>query len=171
VKIPAVTICSFEEAEYHLLARPIQYNAVLSINDVDMDPPRGLGAFQGPKCELHFDDVIVPKWGQPPDPIDAKQIVRFASGLTDRHRVLVHCAAGISRSTAASVAFPATRVSRNVRNADAIMRWLATVRPVARPNPLLVHMIDELLGWNSELSIACLRRFGAKTEPPWGAEL
>lgn len=166
MKLPSVTVCSYEEAEYYLGARPLEHDAVISINDVHLGPPPGLHRFPGLKCALAFDDVVEPKWGVPPSIDHATEIVDFAKRLRN-HRVLVHCAAGVSRSTAAAISIPATRMRPSPDNARSIMHWIATVRPVARPNPLLVSMIDELLGWDMTLSIACRHRFGAK-DPPWG---
>lgn len=166
MNLPPVTICSYEEAEYYLNARPLAHDAVISINDVDGGPPRGIDRFPGMKCVFAFDDVVEPKWGVPPDLDDAKAIVAFSKRLRN-HRVLIHCAAGVSRSTATAISIPATRLRPSQENARAIMSWLAVVRPVARPNPLLVNMIDHLLGWDCSLSVACRHRFGVK-EPPWG---
>lgn len=166
MKLPVVTVCSYEEAEFYLNTRPLVHDAVISINDIDDAPPRGFDRFSGPKRAFAFDDVSHPKWGVPPSIDDARELVGFVKRLRN-HRVLIHCAKGISRSTAAAISIPAARLRPSQENAHSIMSWIATVRPVARPNPLLVNMIDHLLGWDCSLSMARVHRFGEK-EPPWG---
>ena len=165
---PSVTVTSFEVAEQYLVREPQQFDSVLSINDLDQGskPPHGFEEFQGLKLVLFFDDVVDTRFSYtPPDLEDAKKIVAFARAA--KERILIHCAAGVSRSTASAIAIPAVRMAARSVNADSIMRWLREVRPVARPNPLLVQMIDSLTGWNGRLSKACASHFNTSGSQAW----
>jgi predicted protein tyrosine phosphatase len=93
----------------------------------------------------------------PPDAADARKIIAWANGV--KGPSLVHCAAGISRSTAAALAIPAVRTQPSVTNARAIMRWLVEIRYVANPNPLLVALLDDQIGWHGHLCDARAWRF------------
>lgn len=166
MNFPSVTVTCFDIAQEYLVREPWKFNCVLSLNDVDegSHPPQGFEEFRGLKLTLFFDDVICTDLGLvPPSLEDAKKIVSFARAANDR--ILIHCAAGISRSTASAIAIPAVRMAARSVHADAIMRWLREVRPIARPNPLLVQMIDDLVGWNGRLSKAAASHFN----PPSGS--
>ena len=69
---------------------------------------------------------------------DVEQIIAFAL-KTKGMRTLVHCAAGISRSTAAAI------IIQTVDGYDprAIATWLKTIRPMAHPNRLMLNHYAE----------------------------
>jgi predicted protein tyrosine phosphatase len=72
--------------------------------------------------------------------------------------MVVHCRAGISRSTAAAfIALCATRPDREER---AIARALRAASVYATPNPRLVALADELLGRDGRM-IAAIAAIGA----------
>ena len=98
---------------------------------------------------------------------DVEAILNFGRDVGDdlRH-LLIHCHAGISRSTAAMMmilaqAFPS-------ENEDAIADRLVNIRPQAWPNSLMIAFADELLDRKGRLRAAVKkiysRRLAAKPE-------
>ena len=159
--LPKVIITDKDTASDYLLAemyQPTDLACVLSINDRESTLPVGFHEFGGHKIALFFEDVTV-SWGRhaAPDADDARKIVAWAKGVNGT--CLVHCRAGISRSTAAAIAIPAVRSEPSQANARAIMRWLVEIRYVADPNPLLVALLDDEIGWNGHLYDARAWRF------------
>ena len=63
--------------------------------------------------------------------------------------MLIHCHAGISRSTAICLAIFADRLGRG-KEQDAC-RALLSISPQARPNALIIHLTDEVLQRHGKL--------------------
>ena len=81
-------------------------SALISIRDTDASSGPLPCTALGPRLDLRFDDLsqASPHQGTPPSRADARAIVTFARGLVARPwspGLIVHCAAGISRSAAA----------------------------------------------------------------------
>jgi predicted protein tyrosine phosphatase len=91
-------------------------------------------------------------------------ILRFGRSLmTDAERqqahLLVHCHAGISRSTAAMAMLLAQ--ADLGEDEDRVFARIEDLRPQAWPNSLMIGMADELVGREGRLS-AALSRFYAQ---------
>lgn len=155
--MPSVTITDRRHAAKLLRTDPnLRY--LLSIHESDHRPVSGFDGFKGLKLALGFDDVIKDWMGYiPADTADAAKIVAFARAVNGP--TLIHCAKGISRSTACAMAIPAVRLEPSKANAESICDWVIEVRPVARPNPLVVSLIDHTIGWCGMLAEACIARF------------
>lgn len=82
----------------------------------------------------------------------AQAILDFGRRIPPKARVLVHCHAGVSRSTAA--AFLLLCLNKPGDEARAY-QFLRVLRPQARPNRLIVKFGDKLLGANGRM-VACL---------------
>jgi len=75
---------------------------------------------------------------------DVRQIIELADDLRrDTGKVLIHCEAGVSRSTAAALIMHACWLGPG-REREAMDRVRAQ-RPVAMPNPRMVQLADRLL--------------------------
>jgi predicted protein tyrosine phosphatase len=75
---------------------------------------------------------------------DVRRIIRLAEDLRSvTGKVLIHCEAGVSRSTAAALIMYACWLGPG-RERDAMERMLAQ-RPVAIPNRRMVELADRLL--------------------------
>jgi predicted protein tyrosine phosphatase len=148
----ALTICGLEELDCHS-ARGVTH--VLSILDPNWPEPASFWAFdQHVRTTLHFHDAIEPAAGIIlPQAVDVEAILAFGRQVGDGlGHLLIHCHAGISRSTAATAmilaqAFPC-------QDEDAIVDRLMQIRPQAWPNSLMIGQGDELLGRNGRLTVA-----------------
>ncbi len=156
-----ITICGLDElADCH--ASGVTH--VLSILDPGWPEPEPLRAFDvHRRLKLHFHDVIETLPGSlAPERWDVELLLAFArnfggscreAGLepTPTH-LLVHCHAGVSRSTAAAILILAQREPR--RPAREIVREVIRLRPRAWPNLRIIEFGDALLGRSGEIAAA-----------------
>lgn len=90
-----------------------------------------------------------------PDHLDAptKEMViealTWANNLPDDARLLVHCWAGISRSTAMAIAIMVQKYGYN--SIDHCVNHVYSMRKVCCPNPVITKYADEYLDCNGEL--------------------
>jgi len=83
---------------------------------------------------------------------DADKLVNFLKGWDRSAPMLIHCWAGISRSTAA--AYTAMCLFRPDRDEEELAWQLREASPSASPNRLIVSYADALLGRNGRMSRA-----------------
>ena len=94
---------------------------------------------------LTFHDIVSDAEGlSPPSPRDAERLVGFIDQWDRKAPMLIHCWAGISRSTAA--AFTALCMNRAREDEDALARELRAASPSATPNRLIISQVDAILG-------------------------
>jgi predicted protein tyrosine phosphatase len=154
-----VTVCGIEELEGHCEAR---VSHVLSILDPEYPVPPAFGAFgEHERLELRFHDVIEEGEGWiPPQEEHVRRILELGRHLVAEPRtghLLVHCHAGVSRSTAALTMILAQ--SNPVLPAGQAMAAVAEIRPQAWPNLRMMEMADRLLGRNGDLVAAAHGRY------------
>jgi predicted protein tyrosine phosphatase len=103
--------------------------------------------------KLAFHDIAAP---QPdltaPSAEMVARLLAFADGWDARRPMLVHCWAGISRSTAAAFIIACQRAPQ--RSELEIAQTLRQAAPHATPNPLLVSLADAALGRAGRMSAA-----------------
>jgi len=98
-----------------------------------------------------FDDIAIPTPGKrAATRDDMRKILRFAKHSPSP--VLVHCFAGISRSTA--VAYAILCQSHGPGEEDVCMERLLRARPQAAPNAYIVALADEVLERNGAMNAA-----------------
>ena len=98
--------------------------------------------FLGPQhLHLMFDDVSVPTLRDYVTPLVSHmlQVFAFTTDLTSEDRVLIHCFAGISRSTAMAIG---VLIQHGMDCQDAYNQ-IAAIRPQLAPNRLIIQYIDE----------------------------
>jgi hypothetical protein len=128
------------------------FDAIISIVGTtpgNSTPPGGWeywNALRIPKLRLEFDDVLEEgsRDLHAPTRQDVLSIINF--GGTLKGRTLIHCAAGVSRSTAAGLILLALR-----RSPQEAVEELYRIRKRARPNPRMVALGDTLLGLQGAL--------------------
>lgn len=122
-----------------------------------------------PKRALHlvqrFNDIAAPRPGLvSPEGHDVAALLAFARDSDGRHPLLVHCGAGISRSTAAAYVIACDRMpDRSERD---LARALRAASPHATPNTRVVALADDLLARGGRMvdAVASLGR-GAEWVP------
>jgi predicted protein tyrosine phosphatase len=146
-----LTICGLDELDEHS-ARRVTH--VLSILDPDWPEPASFRAFESHfRTTLHFHDAIEPGRGIVlPQVADVEEILGFGRDLDDLGHLLVHCHAGISRSTAAMMMILAQAFPHEAE--ESIINRLANIRPQAWPNSLMIDFADELLERDGRLTAA-----------------
>lgn len=158
-------ICGLDELGCHS-ARGVSH--VLSLLDPDWPEPTAFWAFDPhARATLHFHDAIEPA----PDIVlpqraDVETILTFSGDLGDdlRH-LLIHCHAGISRSTAAMAMILAQAFPHEAE--DAIVDRLLRIRPQAWPNSRMIRFADELLGHGGRLSAAVNKVYARRLAATW----
>lgn len=78
---------------------------------------------------------------------DIKDILEAAAQVPDNGKLLVHCTAGKSRSTAVGIGI---LIQRGMSPQDAF-DWMKSHRPAMFPNRLMVEYVDDYLGLGGEL--------------------
>ncbi len=150
-----LTVCGIEELGGFCEARPTH---VLSILDPEWPVPEAFGQFgEHEKLELRFHDVIeeLPRQVRPREEHVAA-LLAFGRDLMaeppqDAH-LLVHCHAGISRSTAAMTLILAQHLPEVP--ADEILAEVLRIRDKAWPNLHMLEMGDAMLGRGGTLPAA-----------------
>lgn len=142
---------------------------MLSILDPDWPDPAAFAQF-GPhhRLALRFHDVIDPAPGLvAPTRADVERLLAFGAEMaaTDRPHLLVHCHAGVSRSTASATLILAQAYPD--RPASAALDAVVRVRPRAWPNLRMLEFGDALLGRGGEIvaAVASVYRRALHREP------
>lgn len=150
-------ICGIPELACHARARVTH---VVSILDPAEPEPAAFAAFpRHDRLTLRFDDVIEPRRiYQPPMPEHIERLLGFGQeiGAEKLPNLLIHCHAGVSRSTAAAAAllvqaFPAIHPNE-------IFAHIGRVRPQAWPNSRMIGFADDQLGCGGAM-VSALHRF------------
>jgi predicted protein tyrosine phosphatase len=160
-----LTICGLDELDDHQ-GRRITH--ILSILDPEWPEPAAFQAFDPHfRATLRFHDAIEP---DPrvllPQKGDVEAILSFGRDAGEAARLLIHCHAGISRSTAATLMILAQ--AHPHEGEDAIAERLIEIRPQAWPNSRMIGFADELLDRGGRLLAAAAaiyaRRLAAQPE-------
>jgi predicted protein tyrosine phosphatase len=148
---PAFAICGLDELIGHQ-GRGVTH--VLSILDPEWPDPEAFQAFDPHfRATLRFHDAIEPG----PDILlpqrpDVEAILTFGQDAAEAGGLLIHCHAGISRSTAATLMILAQ--AHPHEGEDELAEQLLQNRPQAWPNSRMITFADELLDRHGRLSAA-----------------
>ena len=144
--LTSIQICSLEVARQENLSL---FNGVITIEDSTIEDPFRVDHGPPEQLVLRFDDISEPhpKWIEPQESHIEKALA-FADKIGDG-ALLIHCHAGISRSSALALAI----IARNLGEGKEVeaVKTLQMINPDARPNKLLVWMTDEILGREMKL--------------------
>jgi predicted protein tyrosine phosphatase len=161
-----ITICGIGELGLH---REAGVSHVLSIIDPGTPEPEAFTLFQRHRRQtLYFDDVLFETAGlQAPQEADVEALLAIGeelAGAGDVTHLLIHCHAGISRSTAAAALLMAQH--NPGRETDAFLALL-DLRPQAWPNTRMVEIADRLLERQGALQagLAAYRRAVLRARP------
>jgi predicted protein tyrosine phosphatase len=144
-----ITICGLDELEAHA---GIGFSHIVSILDPDRPDPEDFAAYAPHRRMVwRFHDVIeVSPEFTAPEPADVAAILDLGARLhaEEAQHLLVHCHAGISRSTATAVIL---MVRDNRGRESQAFAELARVRPRSWPNSRMIRMADGMLGRSGAL--------------------
>ncbi len=119
------------------------------------------------RLDLRFNDIAAPREGLvPPAEADVAALLAFAEGWDGTRPMLIHCWAGVSRSTAAAYVVACARSEGGREQAWA--ERLRAVAPTATPNPLIVALADRLLNRDGAM-VRAVAAVGRGVETAWGA--
>lgn len=147
----SIWICSLADAPQ--LARKLKPARIVSLlSPYDTFPTfEGIGRDRHLQVPIH--DIVddVGDW-RAPDLSDAESVISFVEPWDRASPMLIHCWAGISRSTASAF------ITACVHNPDAdemdIAHAIRAASPTASPNARLVAHADELLGRKGRMNRA-----------------
>ena len=116
--------------------------------DTQHDAPAGI--LPDRHLRLYFHDIVQAMDGHvPPRAADAERMIRFFEEWDRKDPMLIHCWAGISRSTAA--AYTALCMFRPQASEEELAQELRAASPSATPNRLIVSLADQVLGRNGRM--------------------
>ena len=124
-------------------------------------------AIAGPEHHLRIGvhDIPVPQEGMiAPDAETIEQILAFGRTWDERAPMVVHCFAGLSRSTATAFVLACER--NPGADEAAIARALRRASPFATPNPRIVALADDMLRRQGRM----LEALQAMGEPDFATE-
>jgi predicted protein tyrosine phosphatase len=102
---------------------------------------------------LDMDDIVTVMDGYvPPNEAHVEKLIAFVTGWDRATPIVVHCYAGISRSTAG--AFITACALNPKRDEEGIARAIRGFSPTAQPNIRLVTLADAILGRNGRMTKA-----------------
>ena len=152
-----ITVCGIEELAAHTA---LGVTHVLSILDPDHPVPEAFGTFgEHAKLELRFHDITDPRPNETmPSQTHVDAILAFGRTLSTERSglpassLLVHCHAGISRSTASMALIIAQTLPH--LSAEDVLRTVHGIREKAWPNLRLMELGDAALGRDGTLVAA-----------------
>lgn len=140
---------------------------IVSIHDPNHKPASGFFQHPGKKLRLEFEDETVVGIDSPTED-HIKSILNFAKIIKqdlDKNdcKLLIHCYAGISRSTAAAFILLCSIFSDKTEKEcfEEILR----IRPIAKPNRLMVEFADNLLDRKNKM-LEAIYRSASKIDQP-----
>lgn len=155
-----IAVCGIDELSGYCA---VGVSHVLSILDPGFPRPPAFGTFgEHERLELRFHDIIDDREGMiAPGITDVAALLSFGRDLlaeppADAH-LLVHCHAGISRSTAAMTLL-LTQARPDLPPADAL-REVVRIRPGAWPNLRIIELGDQLLDCRGQLVSAVMKHY------------
>ena len=125
------------------------YDGIITIEDTTIKEPFRVQSDEPKQLILRFDDINQPMDDYViPQMSHIKRALDFADKIDDGS-LLVHCRAGISRSSAIALAVIAKRLGSGKE--EEAVNTLEHINPNCRPNNSMVEMTDELLERDGKL--------------------
>ena len=143
---PSIQICSLENAREtdHSI-----YDGFITIEDSLEDNPLRINNELCLQLVLCFDDISIPVDDYIlPQKKHIEKALDFADSIGNGS-LIIHCVAGISRSSAIALAIIAK--SLGIGKEDQAIKELQILNPYCLPNKLVVKLADEILGHEMKL--------------------
>jgi predicted protein tyrosine phosphatase len=141
--MPRIVVCPLSHVPTSVTTHRASHLVTLIKDGTRVQRPRSISPDR--HLMLTFDDIVEPIEGMvAPAEEHAAALLSFVGRWGQQHPLVVHCFAGISRSTAA--AFITLCALRPERTELELARSLRMASPSATPNIRLVGFADRLLG-------------------------
>lgn len=143
-----LVVCPLSKVtEMVALHRP---GGVISLLDPEWPFPELGSAYADRHLRLSFHDINDAVAAEiAPSVAHVQEMIRFSEGWQRRDALLIHCRAGISRSTAAAYIVACLRNANRTELEIAVA--LREASPLARPNLALVRHADREMGRNGRM--------------------
>lgn len=103
------------------------------------------------RLHLVFEDVLDETDKNAPTREQVQTLLSWTKNLPRDAVVLIHCFAGISRSTAAAIGI----LAQETKNIEKSIEIIKSQRPNLCPNPVISKFADDILGFNGQLHDEC----------------
>ena len=148
--MPRIIVCSLSKLD-EFIDRFYPSHVISLLGPDDMiDTPPGIRADK--HLQLGFNDIGEPMPGyHEPLPVHVEGLIDFANNWDQTSPLLIHCWAGVSRSTAAAYIIwcHLNKEQSNIAHKGAAQ--LRRLSPTATPNPLLVRHADDMMRANGTM--------------------
>ena len=144
-------VCAIDEITDACVA---EADAIVSIDDPGQPVPQEITRAEKPLLRLSFFDYDHED-EESPHIEHVQALIAFAADTKPAQKLLVHCYAGISRSTASLAVIFA--VMHPTLAYDDIFEAIYQIRPQAWPNTRLIAYADQVLKCNGQFSAALAR--------------
>ena len=146
-----IHVCSF--ARLYATVKTTGARHVVTLLGLDDHVERPPGVPEGNHLFLRVHDISEPLDGHvAPDATHVQDLIKFVRGWDRSAPLVVHCWAGISRSTAA--AFVSVCALKPDRDEQDIAWAIRRASPTATPNIRIVSFADAMLGRNGRMVTA-----------------
>jgi predicted protein tyrosine phosphatase len=155
-----IIVCPLNKVQALVDEHGVSHVVTLLAPDTPHDAPRGVE--RDKHLRLYFHDIVQHMEGHtPPRAADAERLIAFLDAWGREQPMLIHCWAGISRSTAA--AFTALCLYRPSMDEEEIAWELREASPSATPNRLIVSLADDVLGRSGRM-VRAIEKIGRGAE-------
>ena len=135
----------FEMPHY---VQTLQPSHLISIIQPEFQPPTPAGIAQANHHRVQVHDIVEPVPGFiHPRESHIRELIDFLAGWQAETPLLVHCYAGISRSSAVALIARVVKSGKPLDSATALRR----AAPQAKPNSLIVALADDTLNLGGSL--------------------
>lgn len=163
--MPRLHVCSLSRIDETVAATGARTLVTLLREDYLVSRPAAIAPERHHRVPIS--DIVEPMDGHVAPAVDhVQEFLAFLRQWDRREPLLIHCFAGVSRSTAA--AYIAACALAPQRPELEIAEALRAASPTATPNSLLVQHADELLGRNGRM-VAAIRSIGRGADCMEGA--
>jgi predicted protein tyrosine phosphatase len=146
-----IVVCSLRAA-HEQVARN-QASHVISILSPESEFPQFDTVKGDQHLKLSFNDIAISTAGlAAPQSHDLQRLLGFIRGWDQQYPMLIHCWAGVSRSTAA--AYIATCLLKPKLDEEELATELRLASPSATPNPMLIALADQALSRDGRMKRA-----------------
>ena len=141
--MPRIHVCSLTRIEATVKETGARSLVTLINPDYPVERPSAIELHRHHRVDIS--DIVEPMDGHvAPGAHHVERYLDFVRAWDQEHPLLIHCYAGVSRSTAA--AFIAVCALNPQRNEMELAQHLRALSPTATPNLLMIKHADQLLG-------------------------